>query len=104
MLRWGCGHTFYVKHLCGTTEIGVTIRDCGPHTDMWCGEKKCCSGKCASNRIIDLTPAAFSALGENAVRAGALHSALAVVREQVFGLTGHITEPSRRQEASTADA
>jgi predicted NBD/HSP70 family sugar kinase len=54
--------------------------------------------------VVPRTPVAFSALGENAVRAGALHSALAVVREQVFGLTGHITEPSRRQEASTADA
>jgi hypothetical protein len=29
-----------------------------------------------------------------------LHSALAVVREQVFGLTGDITEPARRLDAS----
>ncbi|TCO53480.1 ROK family transcriptional regulator [Actinocrispum wychmicini] len=54
--------------------------------------------------VVPRTPVAFSALGVNAVRAGALHSALAVVREQVFGLTGHITEPSRRQVVSPADA
>jgi len=63
LLRHGCGHKFYVKHLCGTKEIGVTIADCGPDTDRWCGEQKCCSGKCATNRLLDLTPAAFSAIG-----------------------------------------
>ncbi|WP_020666902.1 RlpA-like double-psi beta-barrel domain-containing protein [Amycolatopsis nigrescens] len=63
LTRRGCGHTFYVKHLCGTKEIGVKIADCGPDTDRWCGEQKCCSGKCATNRLIDLTPAAFSAIG-----------------------------------------
>ena len=50
--------------------------------------------------VVPRTPVAFSALAGNAVRAGALHSALAVVREQVFGLTGDITEPSRRLDAS----
>ena len=54
--------------------------------------------------VVPRTPVAFSAVGGNAVRAGALHSALAVVREQVFGLTGDITEPSRRQDARSADA
>jgi len=54
--------------------------------------------------VVPRTPVAFSAVGGNAVRAGALHSALAVVREQVFGLPGDITEPSRRQDARSADA
>ncbi|MEV4319899.1 ROK family transcriptional regulator [Actinocrispum sp. NPDC049592] len=54
--------------------------------------------------VVPRTPVAFSALGGNAVRAGALHSALAVVREQVFGLTGDITEPSRRLETGSAVA
>ncbi|TCO56730.1 hypothetical protein [Actinocrispum wychmicini] len=63
LLRWGCGHTFFVKHLCGSTEIAVTIRDCGPHTNFWCGEQRCCGGSCATDRLIDFTPAAFSVLG-----------------------------------------
>jgi len=63
LLRRTCGHTFYVKHRCGTKEIAVSVRDCGPQTDLWCGERKCCSGVCAYNRILDLTPAAFSAIG-----------------------------------------
>jgi predicted NBD/HSP70 family sugar kinase len=53
--------------------------------------------------VVPRTPVAFSAVGGNAVRAGALHSALAVVRTQVFGLTGDITEPSRRLDVSSAD-
>jgi predicted NBD/HSP70 family sugar kinase len=52
--------------------------------------------------VVPRTPVAFSAVGGNAVRAGALHSALAVVREQVFGLTGDITEPSRRLDLRPA--
>nr|CEL16820.1 hypothetical protein [Kibdelosporangium sp. MJ126-NF4]CTQ91952.1 hypothetical protein [Kibdelosporangium sp. MJ126-NF4] len=63
LLRRTCGHQFFVKHLCGTSEIAVTIRDCGPQTDLWCGEKRCCGGTCATNRLIDFTPAAFTRLG-----------------------------------------
>jgi hypothetical protein len=63
LLRRTCGHTFFVRNLCRTTEIAVTIADCGPQTDLWCGERSCCSGSCASNRILDLTPSAFSAIG-----------------------------------------
>jgi hypothetical protein len=63
LTRRTCGHTFYVKHLCGTKEIAVSIADCGPDTNRWCGEQRCCSGKCATNRLLDLTPAAFSAIG-----------------------------------------
>ena len=63
LLRRTCGHTFFVRNLCRTTEIAVTIADCGPQTDLWCGERSCCSGSRASNRILDLTPSAFSAIG-----------------------------------------
>ena len=63
LLRRTCGHTFFVRNLCGTTEIAVSIADCGPHTNFWCGERACCGGSCASNRILDLTPSAFSAIG-----------------------------------------
>jgi len=41
----------------------VTIADCGPQTDLWCGERSCCNGNCGTNRLIDLTPSAFSAIG-----------------------------------------
>ena len=63
LLRRTCGHTFYVEHLCGNTEIAVRIADCGPQTDWWCGEQSCCSGNCATNRLLDLTPSAYSAIG-----------------------------------------
>lgn len=62
LLRWGCGHTFYVTSLCNSRQITVTIADCGPHTNYWCGETTCCGGACATNRLLDLTPAAFSAI------------------------------------------
>jgi len=44
-------------------EITVHIADCGPHTNDWCGERSCCNGNCASDRLLDLTPAAYSAIG-----------------------------------------
>ena len=62
-VRHGCGHAFSVRHLCHTKEITVRIADCGPHTNDWCGERSCCNGNCASDRLLDLTPAAFSAIG-----------------------------------------
>ena len=63
LIRRTCGHTFFVRNLCQTTEISVKIADCGPQTDLWCGEQSCCSGNCATNRLLDLTPSAFSAIG-----------------------------------------
>jgi hypothetical protein len=42
--------------------VVTSIADCGPQTDLFCGERVCCGGTCASNRILDLTPAAFSAV------------------------------------------
>lgn len=77
LLEWGCGHTFYVGGLCNGANITVTIADCGPHTNYWCGEKTCCgNGKCATDRLIDLTPAAFSHVSSlsNGLTAISVHS------------------------------
>lgn len=60
--RRGCGSVMNVRHSCGAT-VCVTITDCGPRTHSWCGEAACCNGGCNTNRIFDLTPAAFSAIG-----------------------------------------
>jgi len=51
-------------------SVTVTIADCGPDTKSHCGESKlCCYDPSrppyffyAINRLIDLTPAAFSAI------------------------------------------
>ena len=61
LLRWGCGHTFYITSRCNNARVTVRIADCGPQTDLFCGERDCCSnGLCARDRLMDLTPAAFS--------------------------------------------
>lgn len=57
-----CGHVFFVSHWCTGTGVEVTISDCGPRTKSFCDEASCCDGKCRTNRVIDLTPAAFSKL------------------------------------------
>ena len=62
MPRRGCGSVFNVKNQCGAT-VCVTLADCGPDTQLFCGEESCCNGACRTNRIIDLTPSAFSAIG-----------------------------------------
>src|SRR5436190_6278178 len=80
LLRRYCGHVFYVRNLCRTTEYAVKIADCGPHTNYWCGERRCCSDSsgthCAYNRILDLTPAAYSKIGDlsTGIMAMAVHS------------------------------
>jgi Lytic transglycolase len=61
--RRTCGFAHRTTNLCSGAAITTTIADCGPQTDLFCGESACCGGTCASNRIIDLTPAAFSAIG-----------------------------------------
>jgi hypothetical protein len=43
--------------------VCITITDCGPRTRSFCGEQSCCGGNCRVNRVLDLTPAAFSAIG-----------------------------------------
>jgi hypothetical protein len=40
----------------------VSIADCGPDTNSFCGERTCCGSTCRTNRLIDLTPSAFSAI------------------------------------------
>ena len=59
---YGCGHKFYVYNPCNGACVAVTIADCGPATDQFCGETKCCGSLCRSNRILDLTASAFSSI------------------------------------------
>ncbi|MEV4414495.1 hypothetical protein [Catellatospora sp. NPDC049609] len=60
MSRRGCGFRHYTTNRCNGKRIGTTIADCGPQTDLWCGERACCGSVCGTNRIVDLTPAAYS--------------------------------------------
>lgn len=60
LLRRTCGHRFTITSLCNGRAVSVSIADCGPQTDLWCGERTCCGGTCATNRLMDLTPAAYS--------------------------------------------
>jgi hypothetical protein len=63
MPRRTCGDTMRVQHQCTGASVCITLADCGPRTKSFCGESTCCGGECRTNRIIDLTPAAFSAIG-----------------------------------------
>lgn len=63
--RYGCDHELLVINPCtGDFLETVTIADCGPHTDRFCRERRCCGDECSSHRILDLTPAAFSRLAD----------------------------------------
>ncbi|HEV8716971.1 MAG TPA: hypothetical protein VGX03_29645 [Candidatus Binatia bacterium] len=47
-------------------SVNVTIADCGPMVKDFCNTVSCCVNPwtvCSVNRIIDLTPAAFTASG-----------------------------------------
>jgi hypothetical protein len=59
----GCGYVHTIRNLCTGKSVTSSIADCGPNTHQFCGEQSCCGGACASNRLVDLTPAAFSAIG-----------------------------------------
>jgi hypothetical protein len=59
----GCGSVMNVSHQCSGATVCVTITDCGPRTHSFCGEESCCGDTCRINRVIDLTPAAFSLIG-----------------------------------------
>ncbi|GAB2904273.1 septal ring lytic transglycosylase RlpA family protein [Streptomyces mayteni] len=61
--RRGCGSVLTVSHQCTGAAVTVTVSDCGPRTREFCGEGVCCEGDCRTNRVLDLTPAAFAALG-----------------------------------------
>lgn len=58
----GCGFVHYTTNLCNGHRVGTSIADCGPNTHLFCGERTCCGSACGTNRIIDLTPAAFSSI------------------------------------------
>jgi hypothetical protein len=60
--RRTCGFRHQTTNLCTGARVTTSIADCGPQTDLFCSERACCGGTCASNRVIDLTPAAFSAI------------------------------------------
>ncbi|AVT31506.1 MULTISPECIES: hypothetical protein [Plantactinospora] len=60
--RRTCGFVHYTTNLCTGARVGTSIADCGPQTDLFCGERACCGSACGTNRIIDLTPAAYSAI------------------------------------------
>jgi hypothetical protein len=61
--RRGCGAVMNVRHQCSGATVCVTVSDCGPRTKSFCGEATCCNGSCSTNRVIHLTPSAFSAIG-----------------------------------------
>jgi hypothetical protein len=60
MTRRGCGFRHFTTNRCTGQKVGTTIADCGPNTHLFCGERSCCGSTCATDRLIDLTPAAFS--------------------------------------------
>ncbi|MEO3923720.1 hypothetical protein ABGB07_07650 [Micromonosporaceae bacterium B7E4] len=62
LARRTCGFVHYTTNLCNGARVGTSIADCGPQTDLFCGERACCGASCGTNRIIDLTPAAYSAI------------------------------------------
>lgn len=62
MASLGCGHSLSVTGVCTGKTVSVTIADCGPASYEFCGERTCCGGHCGTDRLIDLTPAAFSAI------------------------------------------
>jgi hypothetical protein len=58
--RRGCGFRHYTTNRCNGSRVGTTIADCGPNTHLFCGERTCCGSVCGTNRLIDLTAAAYS--------------------------------------------
>ncbi|MGW6195314.1 hypothetical protein ACWF0M_04110 [Kribbella sp. NPDC055110] len=62
MTRRTCGFRHATTNLCNGKRVVTSIADCGPQTDLFCGEQACCGGTCAANRLLDLTPAAFSSI------------------------------------------
>ncbi|MGH3743047.1 MAG: septal ring lytic transglycosylase RlpA family protein [Micromonosporaceae bacterium] len=76
--RRGCDRRLIVSNKCNWKCTTVRIKDCGPRTKDFCGQA-CCNGRCGQARIIDLTPAAFSAIaslsnGVRPVRVDSFHT------------------------------
>lgn len=60
--RLANGTAIAVQSVCTGRCVTTTIQDCGPDTNRFCGQSSSCAGVTGRNRIIDLTPAAFSAI------------------------------------------
>ncbi len=60
--QYSCGIKQTIQNPCTSKSILAPVADCGPNMPLFCGDKK---SDCAAytDRIIDLTPAAFTALG-----------------------------------------
>lgn len=58
----GCGFVHITTNMCNNLSVSSSIADCGPNTHLFCGERTCCNGHCGTNRVIDLTASAFSAI------------------------------------------
>ncbi|MQA26929.1 MAG: hypothetical protein GEU94_16035 [Micromonosporaceae bacterium] len=60
--RRGCGFAHKTTSRCHGRSVTTRIADCGPRTRSFCGERACCNGRCARDRMMDLTRAPFSRL------------------------------------------
>ena len=60
--RRGCGFQHRTRNLCNGASVVTSIADCGPRTRSFCGEQACCGGTCARDRLMDLTPGAYSVI------------------------------------------
>lgn len=58
-----CGDSITVKSLCSNDSVTVYVHDCGPDQQNYCDMSVAC-GSCGSDcsALVDLTPAAFSAI------------------------------------------
>jgi hypothetical protein len=64
--RLGCGAAITVQSRCTGRSVNTTIADCGPLVKNFCYQARNCPGMTfviALHRVIDLTPAAFMAIG-----------------------------------------
>lgn len=64
-VRSGCGTTIEVENYCDTSySVTTTVADCGPYVSKFCGDTAGdCTCSVCKDRIIDLTPAAYTKLG-----------------------------------------
>lgn len=63
-----CGDLIFVTNLCNSQLVTPRIHDCGPAQRNYCNMSVGC-GSCGSNcsALVDLTPAAFSAIADLAL-------------------------------------
>lgn len=58
-----CDQLLIVVDVCNNLGVGVNVKDCGPDMALFCGDTAPdCSPPGYYDRIVDLTPAAFSAM------------------------------------------